>query len=399
MTCEVAVINKRGIALAADSAVTLSVGNGEKKKIYYTAEKLFPLAPEIPVAVMAYGPADIMGVPWETVVKTYAQKLKGQRFATLDEYAGDFLAFIQGAEWLFPPETQRRHFESLIREAWSVLYRDELEEKMKERRRWSKSDRLAALVDLIERDHALWRNYQDLDTIPPDYGALVVTAYDAATDQIEKAVFEGLALTPGIRAGLRETVRFLYEKNRIHPRDHSHVVIAGMGEMDPFPVLLEYSVATLAAGTLRYRKDDESRSGGESDAFVIPFAQDDLIHSVINGIHPRVYRQFIEHAVRWTPQGARPRTKKTSVLETWETDLAKEMRETVLDPYSGPFMMAVSALPRQDLARMAEALVNLTAFLMRMTADEDETVAEPIDVALLSKGDGFVWFRHKEVGR
>ena len=87
------------------------------------------------------------------------------------------------------------------------------------------------------------------------------------------------------------------------------------------------------------------------------------------------------------------------MLETWETGLAKEMRETVLDPYSGPFMTAVSALPRQDLARMAEALVNLTAFLMRMTADEDETVAEPIDVALLSKGDGFVWFRHKEVGR
>ena len=34
MTCEVAVMNKRGIALAADSAVTL--GNG--KKIYHTAE-------------------------------------------------------------------------------------------------------------------------------------------------------------------------------------------------------------------------------------------------------------------------------------------------------------------------------------------------------------------------
>ena len=28
---------------------------------------------------------------------------------------------------------------------------------------------------------------------------------------------------------------------------------------------------------------------------------------------------------------------------------------------------------------MAEALVNLTAFLMRMSANKDETVAEPID--------------------
>ena len=48
MTCEVAVMNKRGIALAADGAVTL--GNG--KKIYHTAEKLFSLSPSIPVAIM-----------------------------------------------------------------------------------------------------------------------------------------------------------------------------------------------------------------------------------------------------------------------------------------------------------------------------------------------------------
>jgi hypothetical protein len=39
MTCEVAVMNKRGVALAADSAVT--VGNGFK--VYHTAEKLFQL--------------------------------------------------------------------------------------------------------------------------------------------------------------------------------------------------------------------------------------------------------------------------------------------------------------------------------------------------------------------
>ena len=43
MTCEVAVMNKHGIALAADSAVTL--GGGEK--IYHGAEKLFALSPSM----------------------------------------------------------------------------------------------------------------------------------------------------------------------------------------------------------------------------------------------------------------------------------------------------------------------------------------------------------------
>jgi hypothetical protein len=68
-------------------------------------------------------------------------------------------------------------------------------------------------------------------------------------------------------------------------------------------------------------------------------------------------------------------------------------------PYSDHFIDAVSALPRQDLAKMAEALVSLTAFLMRMRTSQYETVAEPIDVAVLSKGDGFIWVKHKNLVR
>ncbi len=66
MTYKVAVMNKRGIALAADSAVTL----GNRKKIYHTAEKLFSLSQSLPVAIMTFGAADMMNVPWETVVKS-----------------------------------------------------------------------------------------------------------------------------------------------------------------------------------------------------------------------------------------------------------------------------------------------------------------------------------------
>lgn len=115
-------MNKRGIALAADSAVTVRDGDGARKKIYYTAEKLFSLAPDLPVAIMTYGPADIMGVPWETVVKVYAQKLDGRRFDTLSAYARDFLAFIEGATWLFSPEMQTQWVRSLAHSVWDGLY-------------------------------------------------------------------------------------------------------------------------------------------------------------------------------------------------------------------------------------------------------------------------------------
>jgi hypothetical protein len=57
----------------------------------------------------------------------------------------------------------------------------------------------------------------------------------------------------------------------VPPADDSGVVIAGMGESEPFPVLYEYRIGTVAAGKLRYAKIDEARVGA-SDAVVVPTA-------------------------------------------------------------------------------------------------------------------------------
>jgi hypothetical protein len=43
---------------------------------------------------------------------------------------------------------------------------------------------------------------------------------------------------------------------------------------------------------------------------------------------------------------------------------------------------------------MAESLVNLTAF-KRHISKESETVGGPTDVAIITKGDGFIWIKRK----
>lgn len=45
---------------------------------------------------------------------------------------------------------------------------------------------------------------------------------------------------------------------------------------------------------------------------------------------------------------------------------------------------------KEELATVAETLVNLTSFKRRVSLDK-ETVGGPIDVAVISKGDGFIW--------
>jgi len=59
-----------------------------------------------------------------------------------------------------------------------------------------------------------------------------------------------------------------------------------------------------------------------------------------------------------------------------------------------PLLRVVTHLPKDELAAMAESLVRLTSFKRKVTM-QAETVAEPIDVAVISKGDGFIWIKRK----
>ena len=40
--------------------------------------------------------------------------------------------------------------------------------------------------------------------------------------------------------------------------------------------------------------------------------------------------------------------------------------------------------------------MSLTVFMARISASQEETVGGPIDVALICKGDGFVWIKRKD---
>ena len=62
--------------------------------------------------------------------------------------------------------------------------------------------------------------------------------------------------------------------------------------------------------------------------------------------------------------------------------------------HAQPVVTAVAHLPKEELAAMAEALVSLTSFKRRVSHDP-ETVGGPIDVAVISKGDGFIWINRK----
>ena len=54
----------------------------------------------------------------------------------------------------------------------------------------------------------------------------------------------------------------------------------------------------------------------------------------------------------------------------------------------------VAMMPKQELIELAEALVSITAVERKATSDEG-TVGGLIDVAFITKHEGFVWIKRK----
>jgi hypothetical protein len=361
MTCEVVVMNKRGVALAADSAVTLSPQN----KIYHTAEKLFQISPDLPVAIMTYGSADLMDIPWETLIKTYARRFAGNRFETLEQHADNFVSYIAQQRILLEPERQDQYVSYSVRDLLGY-YREKFIETSQEPP--------LRLSDIVKSHVGELGKFPKSEHLGSDFGKRTAEKYAAMIDEAVGEVFENIKLTSSDRRELRSAAEAMFAT--VFPED-SGVVIAGMGEEDLVPVLVEYGVSGVALDKLRYaRKSEPTRITPEMDACVAPYAQDAIIRQIIGGIHEDL-REVIESVL----PGGQKRGKF----------------EAASEKFADKFTAAVAALPTHDLAKMAESLVSLTAFVKRMRVDEDETVAEPVDVAILSKGDGFRWFRHKDI--
>jgi hypothetical protein len=85
-----------------------------------------------------------------------------------------------------------------------------------------------------------------------------------------------------------------------------------------------------------------------------------------------------------------PKEKTDGISELLSENLLN-ISDTV---YKNPIVDVVACMEKSELASMAEAMVNLTA-LKRHVSEDEESVGGPIDVALITKSDGFIWIKKK----
>jgi hypothetical protein len=411
MTAEAIVMNTQGLALAADSAVTIVRGE-DSAKIFTSANKIFQLSKFRPVAVMIHGNAGLLGVPWELIIKTYRKQLGEDGFDTIGGYVADFARFLGESDWLFPDETQDAYVDAYVGEVLKVVAA-EIKREVRGQFEAGKYPGRADIEQLMSRYTAGLRRaveaWRVLPLVRGDHEARVLSQYGRRIRRLIRESFESAPLTAQSREDLESiAVAFLTREPADDPENTSGVVIAGYGDRDVFPCFESLTVDGVAAGSLiGWPASDGIAISRESRGFVGAFAQREMVHRFMEGVDldyhatamnsvDRILSGYTNQILKKVGKRSSPKLRRelADAREAIITALDEELFEFRRENYVSGVLDVVGVLPLEELAHMADSLVNLTSFKRRVSM-ETESVAGPIDVAVISRGDGFIWIKRK----
>lgn len=411
MTAEIVIMNKEAVALAADSAVTIDQEKGQK--IFTSANKLFALSKYYPVGLMVYGNASLMGVPWETIIKIYRKSLGEKKFDTLRDYADNFISFLDNGNKLFPDKLQKKYFFDSI-SSYFHLIRNSIENKIKadyfdKEKPVFESQVMQITSDLIKEHYNDLEEKDTLPSITENYTENILINYSELIEKAKDSVFEKLPISEESINQLKKISIDLLSKD-IFPNNISGIVIAGFGENDIFPSIKSFDIQFIVNNKLKYKERLYEEINFEKTAAIIPFAQNEMVATFMEGIDPFLQIQmehYLSELFNKYPEIIIDNIEKVDPAEKEEykeklKKISKEVFDDYLEQikifksenYINPVISVVNMLPKDELASMAESLVNLTSFKRKVTM-VTETVGGPIDVAIISKGDGFIWIKRK----
>ncbi len=388
MSCLVLGMNKLGLAMAADSAVSLR-GSG---KAYYHADKIFPLGIGAPVAIGMFGSADFLGVPWDLVIKTWTAANASRRFATLREYSTDFLGFLDAAHPLFIPEKERENVLFLVRDYWRSLLREPFDTHGTDTRLWTEEG-WELLREKLRADEEYW-TYGHMEHLPATFGQDVRGAFAGELTSELESLFDGVLPPDDIRLALHDLVERMYSQAWISRYSSSGLIFFGFGEEEFYPGYIHLQVGERALGKARWIERAAFTIDLERDGSIRGFAQTDTVDSFLLGVPHRMLDTLRSRIHTRTsaleavlPEEHRHHVNPMELQAEIVDGFAEELREE----FQNPMLSAVAALPTPELAVLTRTLVSLTAFRSQLAADETGTVGGDIRVGMVTKFEGFRW--------
>ncbi len=420
MTSEVVLMNRQAVALAADSAVTIS--GGGYIKTYNSADKLFQLVDGQPVAIMIYHNAEIMSVPWETVISLYREQAKGKQLDTVEAYAEDFMNFLSGNPELFPADHQDAEYLRMAAVVYSIIAQefDRQAKRVKDAKIGDFRSHAPKIFEfVVDQMHSGYElNIDDtprdnLKCFPQGMADQLRRRYKKDIEDLIDSLVQALSTDYGqikiaepTRQKLRDIAVFCVTRDAFF-EFYTGLVFAGFGRAEKFPSMRSYLVSNVVLGVLKQRSDRSADVTPDGAPVVQPFAQDRMIRTFITGMDGdlrmflfgetlKLTFKLLADVIGRTP-GLDDEQKQRLFEEYSESNLSQALIDFFrsVDGYQYaihtlPIYRAIQNLPKSELAETASSLVKLNSFQQKVT-QSIETVGGPIDVAVITRNGGLEW--------
>jgi hypothetical protein len=416
MTSEIAVMNQRAVALAADSAVTLI--DGGTVVIRNDQRKLFNLAEGHAIGVMFFGVADVMGHPWEHLIEHYQKKLKPKVMANTRAYSASFIGMLDNLPEFFPREKQRDEYRRLLASVFRYVFH--LAQYLKET-----SPDLGDAPDARVLDEAItrvWHDYQfredgsprgDLACFPAGFSTVVARDYGAFADEIISYGFSSFGISADSMKRLKEISVFAVVKD-LFLEDVTGMVFAGYGSEERYPVVVTCFLSAIVGGIIKRTEASVDAIDTEIRSKIRVFADSEVTNAFIRGIdfnlERRIYGtvRLLLHGLVDQVIGAFSDTdpaKREAVRQQFQGSLVPQyfealrgmMGEYQQAAFINPVLRVLEIAAKAELAETAKELVSLNVFKKRIMAQK-QTVGGAIDVAVISRENGFQWWTRQSGG-
>lgn len=379
MTSEILIMNKHGIAMATDSAVTI---NGIKT--YNGVNKLFMLSNNPPMGIMVFGTSTFEGIPLETLIKEYRRNINFDSINSISDIKKDFLKYIAS-------ETTNTNFDKKIELGKDSFHRFFIMNSFE----WQ----FNGFNDFLEK-------YEKLE-IPSFFDEIdsIIELEDYIRDLIN---FQNI---DDFDNRLFLTLKKFFIRSYLC--NNTGVVIAGFNNDNLFPSYSTFCLCANVNGKIEITHSKSRINCKNSE--IIPFAEKEVIRNYLTGIHNdakisiiQKYNddlnnfhceledalnsiQSFDEETREVINGILIKSKNN--IEVFNKKFKNQINAIMDDNFTN-YLNSINSLPKEELANMAESLIHITSLKHKVT-ENIESVGGDIDVAIISKGDGFIWKKRK----
>ncbi|WP_445682877.1 hypothetical protein [Radicibacter daui] len=166
-----------------------------------------------------------------------------------------------------------------------------------------------------------------------------------------------------------------------------------------FPSFIEYTSYGSILDKIAYDEKSSNSINLETVAGIKAFATDAMISTFLFGISASGFstaidecKKEIENVARST--GFENHPDFLSSLSSSVGEFGKNIMEEARKTHYWPLWNVITSLPLDDMAELAETLVRLESLKEKVT-QPTQSVGGPVDVAIITKHDGFIWKKRK----